>query len=89
MESNLQVFPWIFNVIQVWALAGLLEDFYILVLKPIQLCFGCIVGVIVLFGHKSSPQSKVVLKLVLIKDLPVFGSIHCSLYPYQSPSPCR
>ena len=31
-------------------------------------------------------QSKVVcaLKQVLITDFPVFGSIHCSLYPYQS-----
>ena len=38
---------------------------------------------------KSSHQSKVIciLKQLLIKNLPVFASIHCLLYPYQSPSP--
>jgi len=29
------------------------------------------------------------LKHVLLKDLLVFGSIHCSLYPDKSPSPCH
>ena len=89
VNSNLQVFPQILNGIQVWALAGPLEDFHVLVLKPFQCCFGCMLGVIVLLECKSSPQSQVfcTLKQVLLKDLPVFGSIHCSLYPYKSPSP--
>jgi hypothetical protein len=61
--------------------AGPLKDFHILVLKPFQHFFGCIRRVIVLSECKSLPQSKVVftLKQVLIKDLPIFGSIHCSL----------
>ena len=61
------------------------NNFHIFVLKQFQHCFGFMLGVIVLLEHQSSPQSKVVctLKQVLIKDLPVFGSIHCSLYPYH------
>jgi hypothetical protein len=80
-----------FNGFQVWALAGPLIDFHILVLKPFPRCFGCMLGVIVLLEHKSSPKSKVIytLKQVLINDLLVLGSIHSFLYPYQSPSPCR
>ena len=78
VNSNLQVFPQILNGIQVWALAGPLKDFHVLVLKPLQCCFGCMLGVIVLLERKSSPQSEVfcTLKQVL-KDLPVFGCIHC------------
>ena len=89
VNSNLQVFPQILNGIQVWALAGPLKDFHVLVLKPFQCCFGWIVGVIVLLEHKSLWQSQVfcTLKQVLLKDLPVFSSIHCSLDPYKSPSP--
>ena len=88
---NLRVFPQILNGIKVWALARPLEDFHILVLKQFQCCFSCMLGVIVLLERKFSPQSKVfcTLKQVLIKDLPVFGSIHCSLYPHKSLSPCR
>ena len=91
VNSNLEVFPEILNGIQVWALAGPLKDFHVLVLKPFQCCFACMLGVIVLLKHKSSPLSKVVctLKQVLLKDWPVFGSIHCSLCPYKSPSPFR
>ena len=91
MNSNLQVFPQILNGIQVWAVAGPLKDFHILVLKPFQCCFGCMLGVIVLLEHKYSLQYKIfcTLKQVFIKDLPVFGSIHCSLYPYKSTSPCQ
>ena len=39
-----------------------------------------LLGVIDLLEHNSSPQSQVfcTLKQVLLKDLPVFGSIHCS-----------
>ena len=90
VHSNLQVFPQILKGIQVWALAGPLKDFHILVLKPFPCCFGCILGVIVLLERKSSLQSNVfcTLKQVLLKDLPVFGSFHCSLYPYKFPSPC-
>ena len=90
VNSNLQVFQQILNGIQVWALARPLKDFHILVLKPFQCCPGCMLGVIVLLEHKSSLQSEVFcfLQQVLLKDLPVFGSIHCSLHLYKSPSPC-
>ena len=56
MNSNLEVFPQIPNGIQVWALVGPLIGFHILVLKPLQCCFGCMVGVIVLLERKSSPR---------------------------------
>uniref|UniRef100_UPI00358F687E cilia- and flagella-associated protein 57-like n=1 Tax=Myxine glutinosa TaxID=7769 RepID=UPI00358F687E len=42
---------------QVWPLAGPLNDFDVLVLKPFQCCFGCMLGVIVLLERKSLPQS--------------------------------
>ena len=104
MNSNLQVFPQILNGIQVWALAGPLKDFHILVLKPFQCYFGCMLGVIVLLECKSSLQSKVfcTLKQVLPKDLLYFApfivpSILTSLpvpaavkHPYSMklPPPC-
>ena len=91
VNSDLQVFPQILNGIQVWPLNGPLKDFHVPVLKPVQYCFGSMLGVIVLLERKSSSQSQVfcTLKQVLLKDLPVFGSIHCSLYLYKSPSPFR
>ena len=48
-----------------------LKDFHILVLKPFQCYFGCMLGVIVLLECKSSLQFKVfyTLKQVLLKDL--------------------
>ena len=84
VNSNLQVFPQIVNVIQVWALAGPLKDFHVLVLKPFQCRFAVLWSVTL----HHSPRS-FALKQVLLKDLPVFGSIHCSFYPCRSPSPCR
>ena len=84
VSSNLQVFPWILNGIEVLALAGLLKDFHALVLKPFQCCFGCILEVIVLLERKSAPQCKVfcTLKQVLLKDLPLFSSVFShSLFP--------
>ena len=83
VNSNLQVFPQIPNGIQVWALAGPLKDFHVLILKPFQCCFCCMLGVIVLLDCKSSPYFQVFCtpKQVLLKDLHVFGSINCSLYP--------
>ena len=91
VNINLQGFPQILNGIQVWDLAGSLKGFNILALKLFQCCFGCVLGVIVMLEHKSSLQSKIfcTLKQVLLKDLLVFGSIHCSLDPYKSPSPCH
>ena len=91
VNSNLQVFLQILNGFQVWALAGPLKDFHILLLKPFQCCFGFVLGVIVLLECKCSPQSKVfcTLKQVLLKDLPKFGCIHCFLYHYKSPSLCH
>ena len=72
INSNLEVFPPIFNGNQVWALAGPLKDFHVLVLKPFQCWFGFVPGIIVLLERKSSPRSQVfcTLKQVL-KDLPV------------------
>ena len=55
MDSNLQVFPQILNGIQIWALAGPLNDFHIIVLKPFQCRSGWKLGVIVLLECKSSP----------------------------------
>jgi len=91
VNTNLQVFPQILNGIHVWALAGALEGFHVLLVKPFQCCFGYMLGVIGLIEHKSSPQSKVFCtkKQVLLKDLPVFDSFHCSLCPYKSPIPCH
>ena len=91
VNSDLKVFPQILNGIQVWALAEPLKDFHILVLKLFQCCFGFMLGFIVLLQVKCLPQSQVfcTLKQVLLKDLPVFSSSHCSLCPYKSPSPCQ
>ena len=71
----------------VCALAGPLNDFHILVLIALDVCLGSLSC----WNINLCPQSKVVcsLKQVLIKDWPVFGSIHYSLDPYQFPSPCR
>ena len=44
VNSNPQIFPQILNGIQVWALAGPLKEFHVLVLKPFQCCFGCMLG---------------------------------------------
>ena len=89
VNSHLQVFP-MANRFKSGLWLGH-ADFHVLVLKSFQCCFGCMLGVIVLLERKSSPQFNVfcTLKQVLHKDLPVFGSIHCSLYPYKSPSPCH
>ena len=88
VNSNLQVFLQILNGIQDWALAGPLKDFHVLVLKPFQCCFGCMLGDIVLLECKLS-KVFCTLKHVLLKELPVFGSTHCSRYPCKSPSLCR
>jgi len=90
VNSNLQVFPQILNGIKVLALVGPLKDFHVLVLKSFQCCFGCMLGVIVLLELTFLPWFEVfcTLKQVFLKDLPVFGSIHCSRYPYKSTSPC-
>ena len=77
VNSNLQVFPQILNEIQVWALAGPIKDFHILVLKPFQCCFGCMLGAIVLLEQQSKVSC--CLKQVLLKDFPVFGAIR--LFP--------
>ena len=91
VNSNLQVFPRILNGIQVWALAGPLKDFHILVLQPFQCCFAVCLGSLSCGNTNPSPQSKVFCtpKQVLLKDLPVFGFIHCSLCPSKSPSLCH
>ena len=90
LNSNLQVFLLILNGIQVWALAGPLRTFLFLFWSHSSVALA-VLGVVVLLERKSSSQFKVfcTLKQVLLEDLPVFSSIHCSLYPYKSPNPCR
>uniref|UniRef100_UPI00358E782F solute carrier family 12 member 2-like n=1 Tax=Myxine glutinosa TaxID=7769 RepID=UPI00358E782F len=66
-------------------LGRLLSDKVLIQDQNLMCCFGCMLEVIVLLKHKSSPHPKVVctLKQVLIKDLPIFGSIQCSVYPFN------
>ena len=77
--------------VQVQALAGPLKDIQRLVPKPLLCCLGCVLRVIVLLEGEPSPQSEVLstLEQVFIKDLSVLCSVHLSLDPEWSPSPCH
>ena len=85
-----QVFPEMFDRVQVQALAGPLNDIQRLVLKPHLRCLGCVLRVVVLLEGEPLHQSEVLstLEQVFIKDLSVLCSIHLSLDPDYSPSPC-
>ena len=80
-----------FNRVQVRALAGPLKDIQRLVPKPLLHCLGCVLRVIVLLEGEPSSQSEVLIALeqVFIKDLSVLCTVHLSLDPDESLSPCR
>ena len=71
-----------FDRVQVWPQAGPLKDIQRLVLKPLLLCLGCLLRVVVLLREPSS-QSEVLsaLEQVFFKDLSVLCSVHLSLDP--------
>ena len=86
-----QIFTGLSRDVQVRALAGPLKDIQRLVTKPLLRCLGCVLRVVVLLEVEPSPQSEVVsaLEQVIIKGLSILCSVHLSLDPDQSPSPCR
>ena len=80
MHSHFQLFPQMFNWIQVWALAGPLKDAQ--TFSEATPLFSCVLRVVVLLEGKPSPQSEVqsALEQVFFKDLGVLSCIHLSLY---------
>ena len=80
-----------FDRVQLGALAGPLKDIQRLVPNPLLCCVGCVLSVVVLLRGEPSPQSEVLraLEKVFIKDLSLLCSVHLSLNPDWSPSPCR
>jgi hypothetical protein len=56
-----QLFSGLSRDVQVWALAGPLKDIQRLVPKPLLLCLGCVLRVLVLLEGEPSPQSEVLL----------------------------
>ena len=72
-----------FDRVQVWGLAGPLNDIQRLVPKPLLRCLGCVLRVVVLLEGESLSQSEVLSALaqVFIKDLLVLCSVHLSLDP--------
>ena len=70
-----------------WAL----KDIQRLVPKLLLHCLGCVLRVIVLLEGEPSSQSEVLnaLEQVFLNGLSVLYSIHLSLDPKWSPSPCR
>ena len=76
---------------QVRALAGPLKDIHRVVSKTLLRCLGCVLRVTVLLEGEHSAQSEVLSSLDQIFTLRIslyLGSIHFSLHPDQSPSPC-
>ena len=81
MHSYFQVFPEMFDLVQVRALAGALKNIQRHVPKPILRCLGCVLRVIVLLKGQPSPQSEA-LEQVFIKDLCyLLCSLLCSSFP--------
>ena len=83
MHSYFEVYTEMLDRIQVWALAGPLNNIQRLVPKPL-LCYpGCVLRVVVLL-EGPSPQSEVlsILEQVFIKDLSVLCSVHLCFDPY-------
>ena len=80
-----------FDRVQVQALAWPLKDIQRFVLKPLLLCLGCVLRVVVPLEGEPSPQSEVLstLEQVFIKDIYVLCSVHLSLDPDWPPSPCH
>ena len=67
--------------VQVQALAGSLKNIQRLFPKPLLLCLGCVLRVVVLLEGEPSPQSEILsaLEQVFINDLPVLCFVHLSL----------
>ena len=88
--SYFQVSPEMLDRVQVQSLAGPLKDIQRLFPKPHLRCLGCVLRVVVLLEGEPSPQSEVMSapEQVFIKDLSVLCSVHLSLDPNSSPSPC-
>ena len=59
LHSYFQVSPEMFDRVQVRALAGPLNDIQRLIPKPLLLCLGCVLRVVVLLEGEPSPQSEV------------------------------
>ena len=91
MSVTAQLFPEMFVWVQVQSVDGPLKDIQRLAPKPLLPCLGCVLRVVVLLEGEPSPQSEVLnaLEQVFIKDLSVLCSVHLSLNPDWSPSPCR
>ena len=69
LHRYFQVFPEMFDRVQVQALAGPLKDIQRLVLKPHLHCLGCVLRADVLLEGKSLPHSVLsALEQVFIKD---------------------
>ena len=83
LHSYFQVSPWVFDQVQVRALAGPHKDIQRLVPKPLLYCLGCVLRVIVLLEGEPSPKSEVLsaLEQIFIKDISVLCSVHLSLDP--------
>jgi hypothetical protein len=83
LHSYFQVSPEMFDRVEVRPLAGPLKDIQRLVMKPLLLCFGCVLRVVVLLEGEPSPQSEVLsaMEQVFIKDLSLLPSVHLSLDP--------
>ena len=79
-----------FDRVQVRALAGPLKDIQRLVPKLLLRSLGCVLRVVVLLESEPMSLSEVLsaLEQVFIKDLFVLYSVHLSLDPDWSPSPC-
>ena len=70
-----------FDCVQFRAFAGPLKDIQRLVTKPLLLCFGFVLRIVVLLDGEPSPQSEVLSAMEQIKDLSVLPSVHLSLDP--------
>ena len=70
--------------------SGSSPDIHRLVPKGLLRSLGCVLRVVVLLEGEPSPRSEVLstLEQVFIKDLSVLCSVHLSLDPDKSPSPC-
>ena len=83
LHSYFQVSPEMFDRVQVRALARTLKDVQRPVPKPLLLCLGCELRVIVLLEGEPLPQPEVLraLEQVFIKDLSVLCSVHLCFNP--------
>ena len=83
LHSYFQVSPEMFDRVQVRCLVGPLKDIQKPVPKPLLLCLGCVLRVVVLLEGEHLSQSEVLraLEQVFIKYLSLLCSVHLSLDP--------